>query len=243
MPPPNRNSLSHPHRVQHYDSQPWKNIEPQAIFAWNSPHPLAPQTGTEPRMQVRLCVKTTDLKRLMREGFFWATENFNFKATYTHTFDPRKEPKQLAQMGWTCARNFFLSDLEDDPFWTAKMSVYARDRVTLDSFAVTGLSRKNMSWARAWAKDGTSGYVEDLYKWVCGSPESSYNKIYGNLPLDGWWPWPKADDDEMLHLEAMSYESGMVEDDDKDDEHNENYDDGEDGEDGEKGPTYDNYLN
>ncbi|KAE9578273.1 hypothetical protein CGCF415_v012562 [Colletotrichum fructicola] len=208
MPPPNHNSLSHPHRVQHYDSQPWKNIEPQAIFAWNSPHPLAPQTGTEPRMQVRLCVKTTDLKRLMREGFFWATENFNFKATYTHTFDPRKEPKQLAQMGWTCARNFFLSDLEDDPFWTAKMSVYARDRVTLDSFAVTGLSRKNMSGARAWAKDGTSGYVEDLYKWVCGSPESSYNKIYGNLPLDGWWPWPKADDDEMLHLEAMPYELG-----------------------------------
>ncbi|KAF0319950.1 hypothetical protein GQ607_012893 [Colletotrichum asianum] len=165
-PPPNHNSLSHPHCVQHYDSQPWKNIEPQAIFAWDSPHPLAPQTGTEPRMQVRLCVKTTDLKRLMREGFFWTIANFDFKATYTQLVDDRREPRKLARIGWTCTRNFFLSDLGDNPLWTAKM--------------------ENMSWARAWAKDGTSGYVEDLYKWVCDSPESFYNKIYGNLPLDGW---------------------------------------------------------
>ncbi|KAF3802054.1 hypothetical protein GCG54_00012298 [Colletotrichum gloeosporioides] len=192
--------------VPHVATGPWKNVEPQAIFTWDSPHPLAPQTGTEPRMEVRLCVKTTDLKRLMRGGFFWTTANFDFKATYTQALDHHREPRMFAQMGWTCTRNFFLSDRGDNPFWTAKMSVYARDRVTLDSFAVTDLSRKNMSWARAWAKDGTSSYVEDLYKWVCDSPESFYNNIYGNLPLDGWWPWPKADDDDTLHLDAVEYE-------------------------------------
>ncbi|KAK2733053.1 hypothetical protein CKAH01_08551 [Colletotrichum kahawae] len=46
----------------------------------------------------------------MREGFFWTTANFEFTATYNQPLDLRKEPKELVEIGWTCNRNFLLSD-------------------------------------------------------------------------------------------------------------------------------------
>ncbi|KAF5512264.1 hypothetical protein CGCA056_v012644 [Colletotrichum aenigma] len=200
--PPPYQSISHTHRVQHFDSEQWQGLEPTASFVWESPYfGKAHAVTGKPHWEVRLRVKSRDLRRLMREGFHWDMSNFDFEATYTQTHLGGEKPS-LFKRGWTCRRNFFLSDLRDKPYWTAKLTVFAREISVLKDFDVTDITPHNMSWACAFVDatqasacgiPRTIGENQQVYSWVLDSPSDTWNNIYGDLVLDGWWPWPKAD--------------------------------------------------
>ncbi|KAF4893615.1 hypothetical protein CGCF415_v012569 [Colletotrichum fructicola] len=202
--PPPYQSISHAHRVQHYDSEQWQGLEPTASFAWESPYfGKAHAVTGKPHWEVRLRVKSRDLRRLMREGFHWDMSNFDFEATYTQTHLGGEKPS-LFKRGWKCRRNFFLSDLGDKPYWTAKLTVFAREISVLKDFEVTDITPENMSWAcafvdatqtSAWGTPKANGETQQVYSWIHDNPSNTWNNIYGDLALDGWWPWPKADVD------------------------------------------------
>ncbi|KAF4813691.1 hypothetical protein CGCSCA5_v008240 [Colletotrichum siamense] len=189
--PPPYQSISHAHRVQHYDSEQWQGLEPTASFAWESPYfGKAHAVAGAPHWEVRLRVKSRDLRRLMREGFHWDMSNFDFEATYTQTHLGGEKPS-LFKKRWTCRRNFFLSNLGDKPYWTAKLTVFAREISVLKDFEVADITRENMSWACAWTPKANGG-TQQVYSWLHDNPSNTWNNIYGDLALDGWWPWPKA---------------------------------------------------
>lgn len=198
--PPQYDSISHVHRVQHYDSPEWQDLDPNACFGF---HSLLPDDDddddTELEWEARLRVKARDLPRLMREGFHWSAANFDFEASYIQT-DLSGEEETIRMAGWTCSRSFFLSDLGDDPRWAAKLVVWAQNTGVLSRFKIADLTPDMMSWAFAWRKSRQCDGPQWLYDWDCDEPQDSFNAIYGEMPLDGWWPWPKRDDDTMLEF-------------------------------------------
>ncbi|KAJ0161311.1 hypothetical protein CTA2_6444 [Colletotrichum tanaceti] len=199
--PPQYDSVSHAHRVQHYNSPAWQDTSYTACFLFCSTLPgdgtaaaAAAAAAADPALEweARLRVKSRDLPRLMREGFHWTPANFDPGATYIQKdLSGEKGVKTLKRCGWTRSRNFFLSDLSDNPYWTATLVIFARNTSVLSRFKVTDVTMEKMSWAAAWKKDPHSGNVRWIYEWDCRKPQGSYNAVYGEMALDGWWPWPK----------------------------------------------------
>ncbi|GKT63972.1 hypothetical protein ColTof3_11311 [Colletotrichum tofieldiae] len=196
--PPRYDSLSHMHRVQHFDSPAWQDLTPNACFVFYSSLPDGENTAAaELQWEARLRVKARDVPRLMREGFHWTAANFDFEATYIQ-LDLDDDNDALETVGWTCSRNFFLSDLGDDPHWTARLAVYAQNTNVLSRFRITDLTLDKMGWASAWKEGGMGDSSQWLYDWNFDESEGSFNAIYDDMPLEGWWPWPKCDDDALL---------------------------------------------
>ncbi|CCF39349.1 hypothetical protein CH063_02113 [Colletotrichum higginsianum] len=187
--PPQYDSVSHAHRVQNYDLPAWQDTSYTACFLFDSKSPSDGAADPESEWEARLRVKSRDLPRLMREGFHWTPANFDPGATYIQK-DLSGEKKTIKRR-WTQSRNFFLSDLSDNPYWAATLVIYARSTRVLSRFKVTDVTPDTMSWAAAWKKDEHWGNVHWIYEWDCRRPQESYNAVYGEMPLDGWWPWPK----------------------------------------------------
>ncbi|KAF9880431.1 hypothetical protein CkaCkLH20_02385 [Colletotrichum karsti] len=188
--PPSYESINHAHRVQHVDSEAWRDMDPNLVFGFISP--LGGGDTTTPngcQWEVRLRVKVRDLPRLMVEGFHWDASNFNFNATYYKTH-VRDEQYSIIRVGWSCSSHFFLSDLGDNPYWAATLIVFAHNTDVLSNFRVTDVTPDNLRWAAAW----TNGGEGVVYDWESDNPLTGINSIYPNLPLKGWWPWPKRND-------------------------------------------------
>ncbi|TQN65106.1 hypothetical protein CSHISOI_10317, partial [Colletotrichum shisoi] len=180
--PPQYDSVSHAHRVQHYDSPQWKETGHTVCFAFTPTLPGGAEADPASEWAARLRVKTRDLPRLMQEGFHWNEANFDFRATFIGK-DLSHEKEHIISSGWTHSRNFFLSDLSDEPQWTAALVVFARSTRALSRFKIANVTPDTMEWAAAWRHDDW-GNVQWIYEWERDSPEESYNALYGEMPLD-----------------------------------------------------------
>ncbi|KAF6808279.1 hypothetical protein CPLU01_15690 [Colletotrichum plurivorum] len=134
--------------------------------------------------EVRLRTKTRDLARFMREGFHWTTANFDPEMTRTVS---NLREDCLTKVGWTCTRNYYLSDLGDNPCWAAKLVVCARSLDVLSRFKICDL-RPDMVYHAYARNDRTDQFP---YEFESDRPHNNHNDIYGDLPLEEWWPWPK----------------------------------------------------
>ncbi|KAL0936117.1 uncharacterized protein CTRU02_208332 [Colletotrichum truncatum] len=200
--PPQYESIPHVHRMRHYASSVWEAIKPNACFAFDSSLALRDSTATaESQWEGRLHVKTLDLLRLMRDGFHWTTANFDITSNYI-LMDIDNAKEDTIYSGWTCSRSYFLSDLGDEPYWTAKLVVYARNTGVLSKFRPTQLSLENMRSVSAWREDVRRGIQQWIYDWDVEGPEEAFNAIYDDMPLEGWWPWPKHGDNVVLGSES-----------------------------------------
>ncbi|KAK4154564.1 hypothetical protein C8A00DRAFT_14332 [Chaetomidium leptoderma] len=131
-------------------------------------------------------VRTQDVARLMREGFFWSAENIlpeegcMFHATGGEWRD----------MGFHYARTWTLADKSngDNPRWVAQIDIITPFFELLPRFQVENLSRENVWTASAW-----NGLQQFVYQYDYHWPAYNYNCIYGDMPLQGWWPWPRED--------------------------------------------------
>jgi hypothetical protein len=63
--------------------------------------------------------------------------------------------------------------------------VYFSREKTISEFRLEKIVIENISWARGWSWADRLVYAYDAFTDV------NYNAIYDDMPLDGWWPWPK----------------------------------------------------
>ncbi len=93
---------------------------------------------------------------------------------------------QRVQEDLTLARHYILTDLADEPNWDGSLVLLARQYEVLSSFRISDLSLDLVYLA--WAADKSKHTV---YYYNAVWPESNINTIYDDMPLEGWWPWPK----------------------------------------------------
>ncbi|KAI0196551.1 hypothetical protein EV127DRAFT_494486 [Xylaria flabelliformis] len=134
-----------------------------------------------------LLVKCRDVLRLMREGFHWDAANIIREEGYVDqdfTFAWFLQDRKR----WAGTRHYFLKDLQQPPRWVGNIEVFAQNQTTLFKFNLDRLSRESMKWAKA---NNQSGH--QIYQWQYGFPGTWFNTVYDDMPMEGWWPWPKRD--------------------------------------------------
>ena len=135
-----------------------------------------------------LQVQCDDISRLMREGFFWSSENVR-----------RGEDRIICSMdkvwypkGLRYTRRSVLVDKPPSgisPRWVAQLDVLCRFyEGILPNFRPEKLSRNKVFRVQAW-----EGPDELVYQYDLSKPDGNVNRIYGDAPLEGWWPWPRND--------------------------------------------------
>ncbi|KAI0185450.1 hypothetical protein EV127DRAFT_503013 [Xylaria flabelliformis] len=134
-----------------------------------------------------LMVKCRDVPCLMREGFHWDGANVIREEGYIdHDFSDshrRKDGKC-----WASTRHYYLKDLQQPQRWVATIKVFALKPETVYRFDLLNqLSRESMQWATAI--NSSSGYY--IYNWHYCNPTGRFNAIYDDMPMKGWWPWPR----------------------------------------------------
>ncbi|KAI1177872.1 hypothetical protein F4777DRAFT_540691 [Nemania sp. FL0916] len=170
-----------------YDSEEW-NSECSLGFGLY-PNPLRQGSGGAPTPEgqpwvARILVKCPDIPRMMREGFHWTDENILPEEGYI------KLEREEKAFRWK--RNYFLADLQHPRRWVARVFVEASNLKTLSDFKLSHhLSKATVIWCRAWAQAWGKDNLM-IYNFEYDDPEYSFNAIYDDMPLDGWWPWPKA---------------------------------------------------
>ncbi|KAL2884219.1 hypothetical protein SGCOL_000158 [Colletotrichum sp. CLE4] len=189
--PPSYDAVQQDRQVQNFDTKEWESVPKNLVIVY-SPVPIGAGANVSREgisWEARLRVKSKDLPRLMREGFHWTVANIHREAGYIE--HEAKEPAMVGA-GWNCTRNYYLSDLSPDQNWTAKLTVCARDIRVLSQFDVAKLRPEQAYAAIAWTNVQPGQYV---YNFDCLDPRKNYNAIYDNMPLEGWWPWPKKQPD------------------------------------------------
>ncbi|KAK1993317.1 hypothetical protein LX36DRAFT_714687 [Colletotrichum falcatum] len=207
--PPRNDPAARRHGLQHYDSQEWKDLERNVCFIFE-PRLLGGGIAefSDIEWEAKLHVKARDLPRLLREGFHWDGANLDREAGYIRLdVGDDEDDGEDADEGdvddrWSCSRTFFLSDLGADPQWTAKLVVYAESTSVLSRFAVTDLDMGTIKEATAWRATAEEDSTRWVYYWGRQYQEASFNAIYDDMPLTGWWPWPRLDveDDDDITL-------------------------------------------
>ena len=131
-----------------------------------------------------LIVKCRDVPRLMRKGFFWTAENVLPEEGYMS----HSTPPEWSKRGFNHKRVWSLADKSngETPLWVAHLGVYSHSVPILSGFQVQNLSRENV-----WRAHAVNAEKQLVYHFDNRSPSNCYNCIYGDMPLQGWWPWPR----------------------------------------------------
>jgi hypothetical protein len=161
------------------DAQGWAILDLRMV-----PNPGA-RSYKEVPWAALLDVRTPDMPRLMRKGFFWSPENILPEEGYI-SGEARPE---WAGLGFIHKRTWILADKSNDevPRWVGRLDVFAPSLDILPSFQVQHLTRKNVYYALAW-----NGLNQLIYHYDYCCAQKSFNCIYDDKPLSGWWPWPRA---------------------------------------------------
>ncbi|KAK1982493.1 hypothetical protein LZ30DRAFT_590503 [Colletotrichum cereale] len=190
-PPPYESTVRiHTARTPAFSSGEWEKMNAEVTFYFApGRHRPAPSNRTNLDWEAQLSVKTKDAPRMMREGFHWTAANFQRDATHVEIDPSAIAPELRLNLGWTVTRTYYLTDLADDPNWTAMLLVAARDESVVRRFRVADLSLDKICWAFVWDPRNSN---QRLYKYVRDDPSQNYNSIYEDMLLEGWWPWPRA---------------------------------------------------
>ena len=123
-----------------------------------------------------------DIAEMMREGLYWSPQNCIPELSFLSKTDLSSQEKAE---GGVIARGYELVD--NLGRWHAVVRVVARDSLTLKKFRLEQLAKERMSWCRA-----INSGKDTVYEWKAHGPTcDNINTIYDDIPLEGWWPWPK----------------------------------------------------
>ncbi|TDZ40700.1 hypothetical protein CTRI78_v010213 [Colletotrichum trifolii] len=121
----------------------------------------------------------------MREGLHWSTDSIWKEPGYVDA--SLENETDHVKKSWTLARHYYLLDLGGDAFWVGKLVVFARQLKVLSHFRVETLTPDMVHGAYAARSDARNQ--------ICYSYEVDgkvrLNALYDDMPLTGWWPWPK----------------------------------------------------
>ncbi|KAI0896278.1 hypothetical protein F4806DRAFT_496394 [Annulohypoxylon nitens] len=161
--------------------------------------PLRPNGQAGPGRQTwfaRLNFKCDNVPQLMREGLHWSLDNVQWEDGY---FDDEDEDDEIHddvindyiwEHGLTRTRHYFLRDLQVPRRWIAHLQVHAKHLRILSNLRLENLSPDNIFTANAWSNNGS----KVIYVYASHTLENSYNAIYDDMPMGGWWPWPKKEE-------------------------------------------------
>ncbi|KAI1370863.1 hypothetical protein F4677DRAFT_464873 [Hypoxylon crocopeplum] len=133
-------------------------------------------------------VKCCDVPLLMREGFHWTTANVTREEGFVDNIIP--ELVHLGKPNYTCTitRFWILRDLQQPPRWTACLQVHAPNKEVVSGIRLDNWTIDMVRTAKAL---GLSRKL--IYQFDNSRPRYHLNSIYDDMPLKGWWPWPKED--------------------------------------------------
>ncbi|KFH44084.1 hypothetical protein ACRE_051280 [Hapsidospora chrysogenum ATCC 11550] len=137
-----------------------------------------------------ITITATDIPRLMREGLHWTESNLYREAGCI--FEPQRIGKDdTLTPRIICARYYEFQDKERKvPLWAAGMRVYFLDSEGVTSFKFRDLRLDQIAICLALNQKNQLVYGFDR------NPEyHNINAIYEDMPLEGWWPWPKRSGD------------------------------------------------
>ncbi|CAJ2509181.1 Uu.00g142070.m01.CDS01 [Anthostomella pinea] len=81
-------------------------------------------------------------------------------------------------------RHWFLKDAQEK--WIAHFQACASNDAILSSIWLDSLSLENVAAASARGPTGM-----DIYNFQVSDRRNAFNAIYDDMCLEGWWPWPK----------------------------------------------------
>lgn len=151
-----------------------------------------------------IAFRVKDLPAAMKQGLYWSQDNVDLSGCCFYD-DLQSMPPQsqdwglrLQDYGFTHARRFQLIDLAENPQWKGTLFVFSRGIKPLCRFRIQNISVGNILGATAFTRDEKMAYMYSRLE-----PERNFNAIYDDMPLGGWWPWPKnsnASDDQKNSL-------------------------------------------
>lgn len=134
-----------------------------------------------------------NIPALMRHGFHWSAANVDRSSQWIETFgllevattfmeERRRYGKQR--------RRYTIRGSTTGPKWVAHINVFSRDASTIVDFSLDQINMDTISEAEAWSFARRKVYQAQMKdSGIC------FNTIYDKMPLEGWWPWPKAKPD------------------------------------------------
>ncbi|KAI4861104.1 hypothetical protein F4820DRAFT_434815 [Hypoxylon rubiginosum] len=133
-------------------------------------------------------IKYGDVPLLMREGFHWTTANVVREDGFVGSIDRRLV--NLRKVSPTCTITMFwtLQDLQRPPRWTAYLQVHAPNYAV-----ISGIRLENWTTDMVTFAEARSLSRDLIYRFDASMPTYHFNSIYDDMPLKGWWPWPKED--------------------------------------------------
>ncbi|XXG96309.1 hypothetical protein Hte_002590 [Hypoxylon texense] len=138
----------------------------------------------------QLDVKCDDVPLLMREGFYCTTANIIQEEGFIDDITPDLYGSGNPDNPCTITRFWFLRDLQQPPRWVACLQVHAPNDGTLSRFRFENCSSDMVLVAKAWSLSNKLIYYFDAL-----NAQQCINSIYDYMPLKGWWPWPKEDEE------------------------------------------------
>ncbi|KAI1752141.1 hypothetical protein F4782DRAFT_530753 [Xylaria castorea] len=87
---------------------------------------------------------------------------------------------------WSGVRHYLLEDLLRPRRWVAKLQVFTFSYETLRHFDLNQLSQENIRYGQAFCP-----YGRRIYQYCYGKFQPCYNTIYGDMPMEGFWPRPR----------------------------------------------------
>lgn len=138
---------------------------------------------------VYLDLKTFHLPSLMKYGLYIDPRNVKEWENYVSKIYSHKEER------WSYCRKYTLLD----PQWSGSLSVTSWSMKALNDFRIEDLSANLV--LEAWVekeehnkkcKQCWEHHDRDfIYFFDLRAPDDKINCIFGNMPMDGLWPWPR----------------------------------------------------
>ncbi|KAI0881072.1 uncharacterized protein GGS22DRAFT_75335 [Annulohypoxylon maeteangense] len=140
--------------------------------------------------------KCRDVPRLMREGLHWNLDNVSWEdGFFSPTSSAGREfevdfwmTNLLGGDGYTQTRHYFLRDIQEEPpRWVAHFLIHGVTTKVLADFRLDKISVEHVEHAVARSNLGE----RFIYRYNRKDPKETFNAIYDDMPMEGWWPWPK----------------------------------------------------
>ncbi|KAI1400862.1 hypothetical protein F4819DRAFT_509107 [Hypoxylon fuscum] len=152
---------------------------------------FVPEPGMDDQHQPwfgQMDVKCCDVPLLMREGFHWTTANVIREEGFVDRIIP--ELINLGKPNHTCTitRVWILRDLQQPSRWTARLQVHAPNTEVVSGIRLDNWTIDMIRSVRAYGLSKKS-----IYEFNVSRTRYHFNSIYDDMPLKGWWPWPKED--------------------------------------------------
>lgn len=122
-----------------------------------------------------------DLPSMMRDGFFLTVENIRQGENHTK----QTHTEGIGQLNLRC---YTVAS----PTWSGSLNVCAATVRPVADFRLHHLSADKVFFVMA-----LNHKSDQVYHYDARSPENNANYLYDDMPLDGLWPWPKKEGEEV----------------------------------------------